>query len=810
MTWFVICTILAIFVDKTYTLRVREGITSLRMDSRLERTTCPPSLLPQSMPNATVSMRVNNVGERQVVYRCALGYVSSVVSPVPSREIAVGCTTSSGVTVADIAGASCVVGHCRLDPFLAMRHVTISSGSGGSIGADVSVNTVVNIACMSGYTVDGLATGPTVRQLTCDGDTLQLASSAEDCLPVSCGPVVVPHDAVQTSQSQRTVLYGNVVSFACLPGYVYQPTGLSTFSQICTSGGTMASSENPTGLILGECVILKCPNPPPSYAGADMVAMPTDTFPLFSQIQYVCHRGSNFLNITNVPQSLIPTRTSFRVSCIYDGLTAIYDTDPAIARCEAPLCPSPPILSSSSSLVRTTPEKDRYFVGDSVQYTCPFGGSPQEVHCTPDKEWTALDDSCVSMGCGALATALVPAHAAGVGWDLGAKLATNESVTAMCDAGYVSAQDDSDRVSVTCMSDGKYKGGQCVQRCGPLPTMPASTTARIVSTDGRNSTYVVGASISSVDTAIIRCNTGFSLDGEPVSTGGSNASQTLTCTNPTDSFPALRPCVLIVCGLPIQVVDARWTDTTKIRQYSYGDSVAYSCNEKFGILGSGGSVATEFTVKCSDYGWVVPPVKCEPVTCPTPVVSNGVILGDPSADFAAQVNLPIQCNSGFSASVDSITCGPLGTWLPLEPVCQAIACPELPPTLLGAHKSGSKHSLRFGDEAVSYLCDPAWNLPPIIVTCLPDRTYDVVGTECVEPQCTAALPTRMVNSVLMGGILTAPLNASAKVGCQPDYMTVDRSLEFSVECIGPGIWTNQRYTNGCPEKVPDPTLIDFR
>ena len=111
----------------------------------------------------------------------------------------------------------------------------------------------------------------------------------------------------------------------------------------------MVLINDPTALVPGECVPIPC-GPAPSYGGSDVVAKPTDSVVVGSQLQYVCARGAFFTNTTaplpplsashwtNSIQAMVPKMTAFKVQCILDKLNnvAVYDTDPARTVCSAP------------------------------------------------------------------------------------------------------------------------------------------------------------------------------------------------------------------------------------------------------------------------------------------------------------------------------------------------------------------------------------------------------------------------------------------------------------------------------------------
>ena len=820
---------------------------------------CPANFMPEPIVNTIVSTWKNDQGLMEVVYRCNRGYVASNsdASSAAPREFTAACVANIDGSFSTHTMTTCIPGRCSVDPLTSLRNATLSLSD-----PKVGIDSMVTIQCSAGHSIDGLPTGPRSRQLSCDQDTklvpLSDPISDNDCKPVTCGPLTVPDNALirAGARDKQTMTYGQSVDFTCKEGFYFKPTGTvdfstkSTFTFTCDDGGNMVLINDPTALVPGECVPIPC-GPAPSYGGSDVVAKPTDSVVVGSQLQYVCARGAFFTNTTaplpplsashwtNSIQAMVPKMTAFKVQCILDKLNnvAVYDTDPAIARCEAELC-VPPQTVLPSNVVRKTGSGDRYFVGDSVEYVCAPGylykgkpvsdGSEPELitaKCSDAKEWELDDtfDQCIIGQCDYLSK--VPAELLSNtqpdgGLDPTVKLAVKDSVDARCMLGYASNKTGADTIAITCDGNGHYVADSaCVRQCGPLPRIPLHTTAAL---NGSTTVYHVGESITS--TAIFTCDDGFSIDGKPVTSD--NTVQTLACSDTpavtpfTPTADALKPCIPVVCGLPPTLPNARWVTSSPVKQYAAGETVDYKCDDGFGKFVNGTVEGTGVQVACTKTGWTHDSDNgCAKITCSNkPTVANGRVVGGNDKDNLAVGDvLEVQCDSGFSVpNFDhndkvALTCSVSGDFLPINygsTMCKPIQCPDLPDSLLNAVKASSVTSLKFGDDPVQYKCIPAWNLPAITVRCQEDKTYEVTGEECVLPVC-EALPDSMENVVPTNG--TSPMTTRLDLACETGFMTPDSALEFKVECRGPGTWAplNAGDANGCSVKVGDlePILV---
>ena len=824
---------ISVCVYSICSLKIEKGFRSLRVEktNRNGPIACPSNFLAPSIANAILSDSSRMFTTGEVVYNCVRGFVSSLSKPGDvSPRLLTGTCDSSGVL--QFNGATCVSGSCSLSEFMTMRHVKITA-----LPSTVRIDSSVSLECETGYTVDGLSSGPSVRHLTCDENAMFMPSTyLDDCLPVSCGNLIIPANSmVLTTPSPVNVYFGNIIEFKCLLGYYFKPAlvpamGTSPhFSQRCVQDGTMMGLEDPTNLVLGACALLKCPSPP-TFDGADMIGKSTDTIDLFEKIHFVCKLGNHLSNSTQTVLSstgklLVPTQTSFDIACIFDQTAnaGVYDTDPQIARCESSPCPLPAVLSANAVLVRQTALKDRYYTGDKIEYTCPFSDQFFETECTPDQQWTVIDESkCTAPAqCDSLAN-IDPAiikSANPTGWNMAQKLNVGERLIAVCDPGFESKIDGLSEITIECLLNGNYgTNSACIRKCGPLPKFPAHTS--------HTPEYTPGGTLSSDTKLVFTCDFGYSLDGKFVTT--SNTVQTTECLSTTGLISETpSDCIPVVCGLPQTVTNAHWLGVSATKQYVAGETVNYSCDENYGISSTGSLFVGQFDINCSDQGWDVITNRCVPITCSTVniEIAHGAIVDNTYASsvLSPKQTLNVQCDQGYSgigfqtSDVLVLTCGSDGGFLPTNyatDMCSQITCPNLPETLLAGTKTIAATALRFGDPPVVYQCTPQWNLPPITVTCNGDRTYDVIGEECIEPKCSnSILPASLQNSVLLDhSSNNSIIGTIQSVGCQPGFMATDRALQYTVTCIGPGTWTpiNPTHVTGCSLNSDTITSVSVR
>ena len=848
--------VLGLCLGLSDSLRLREGFRSLRAQES-DVLSCPGGFIATNSPlNSIARMRTDSDGRTVFLYTCNRGYVASLPDAKGGspRQFTVQCRNDSSGNVTAPTQVTCVRGSCNLDALSNIQHATLTV-SNGSIPIDSSVT----IECNAGYTIDGVSSGPQTRQLTCDQDTqLTPVYVDNDCKPVSCGSLTVPSDSQivrgQEGQYKKKLFYGDVVELRCNEGFFFKPpsslsTGLQTFSLTCNEMGNVVSLEDPTALVPGVCSPLHC-GVIPRFNGSDPIARPTATVGIGDVVQYVCDRGASFVNSTglstvpvsknhwtNSISSMIPKITHFGVNCVYDKIqeAAVYDTDPAIARCETELCPFPNIqippsvvLLSNSNISTSV-----YHVGDKISFACAPGyamkgqssGEFEAVCDAEKKDWIFEEsfDACELAKCKPvseisknLINNMYPPRGDVI-------LSVGESIETHCEEGFVSEfslmeknHQDPTLIEIFCNKDATFSAsGKCVKQCGPLPSVPLKAVASIA--DG--SEYVAGNQL--VSSVKFSCVEGHSVDGNFVNSN--NTVQNLFCSSSfLSSVQSLKACQPVQCGLPPSLPNATWFQSNPVNQYFSGQSLNYTCNPGYGVLDSISEkkvVAHSIQGNCTDNGWRYssPQNGCSLVTCPSdPHLGNGKFVPAHDASILVGESIEFECDPGFAAPSDivKLTCTDSGDYSPSNygtDMCKPIVCPPLPASILGGAKPSNVHSLSYGDQPIEFLCNPDWNLPPIKVSCNQDGTYLIDGAACVEPYCDS-FPAQILKNSVPAGPVNASLHTIMSVGCAPGFTASDLSIRYQVECLGPGTWKplNPAYSTGCSLTSPESEPIVVR
>ncbi|XP_070570713.1 seizure protein 6 homolog isoform X2 [Ptychodera flava] len=120
-------------------------------------------------------------------------------------------------------------------------------------------------------------------------------------------------------------------------------------------------------------------------------------------------------------------------------------------------------------------------------------------------------------------------------------------------------------------------------------------------------------------------------------------------------------CAIVVCGDPGQPDNGvRIGD-----EFSYGDTVAYQCNEGYTLNGTD-------AITCQSTGtWDGEAPTCQIVSCGDPgEVENGDPVGD---DFTYGKNITYHCHEGYTVNgTETITCQSNGQWSEAAPVCALV------------------------------------------------------------------------------------------------------------------------------------------
>jgi len=336
-----------------------------------------------------------------------------------------------------------------------------------------------------------------------------------------------------------------------------------------------------------------------------------------------------------------------------------------------------------------------------------------------------------------------------------------------------------------------------------------------------------GKLFESAATVTFTCQDGYSFDGTLLESGipgSSNKTQIeMKCsTLLSDQFePPIIPkqCAPISCGRPPARPNANWFLSSENKDYNAGEKVDYACEPGLGIRGADGAiVGTSYPLECTSTGWEVdnPHVNmCIKISCPTdPVVAHGMTVGPYKEVMNVGDEVKFECSYGYApvGGVDALSCTNSGNFEPEnygKDLCQPVQCPLLPDTILGAARPLNVTRMKFGDDPVLFNCNPAWGAPPVKVTCLQDKSYQIDGVQCKEPSC--GVLARGINNAVAPRMLVAPIGSSGEATCLNGFVAYDQSVQFKVVCAPGGFWTPEdtKYRDGCPESAnsADPVLL---
>lgn len=153
------------------------------------------------------------------------------------------------------------------------------------------------------------------------------------------------------------------------------------------------------------------------------------------------------------------------------------------------------------------------------------------------------------------------------------------------------------------------------------------------------------------DTATAECDEGYQLVGR--------ATRNCMVAGWDGRVPACEPAE---CEEPPEVTNAEMIGHQE-PPYTYGNVVQYWCRV--------GTLHGPKEIWCTEDGtWSSSPPECKEITCPSPVVPNGIWAGGQREFYPFRHTITIQCNPGHMMSGSKmITCGHDGRWSPELPRC---------------------------------------------------------------------------------------------------------------------------------------------
>ncbi|XP_074078657.1 LOW QUALITY PROTEIN: complement receptor type 2-like [Macrotis lagotis] len=566
--------------------------------------------------------------------------------------------------------------------------------------AFLDLGTSVTYTCDHGYSLIGEDT------IHCTSDGVW-KPHVPRCQAILCPPPPVIENGEFTGSPAENVPYGTKVTYKCNPdperGVKFNLIGQSTIH--CTSvkeGNGIWNATAPRCELSAssiQCQDLRVPNGykisgqgPPYFYNDSVVLRCNLGFTLKGSHQIRCsasgtwdpeapicekacqsppeiphgqHTGRNvaFLDLgTSVTYtcdhgySLIGEDT---IHCTSDGVWK-----PHVPRCQAILCPPPPVIENGKS---TGSPAENVPYGTKVTYKCnpdPERGvkfnliGQSTIHCTSVKEgkgiWNATAPRCELSASSIQCQDLRVPNGYKISGQ-GPPYFYNDSVVLRCNLGFTLKGSH----QIRCSASGTWdpEAPICEKACqSPPEILHGQHTSRNVAflDPGASVTYT--------------CDHGYSLIG----------GDTIHCTSEGVWKPHVPRCQAILCPPPPVIENGKYKGNSA-ENVSYGTKVTYECypdperGMKFNLIG-------ESTIHCTSDRegngiWNATAPRCElsasSIQCQDLRVPNGYKMSGHGPPYFYNDYVVFHCNLGFNLKGSShIRCSTSGTWDPEPPICE--------------------------------------------------------------------------------------------------------------------------------------------
>lgn len=569
--------------------------------------------------------------------------------------------------------------------------------------------------------------------------------------------------------------YGSKVSFVCNEGYT-----LSGASEInCTADGSWNSS-------FPMCEIVVCPQLPLLESGQVQV----DSNEYMSKVRFSCNEGYSLIGEENA-------------TCTSTG-----KWDVALPLCQIVLCAS----INLSDIPNGSFNGDQFTFGSVVVFQCNVGyklSSISQIMCQADGTWNDTYPTCNIVTCPEV-------KELAFGRILGDDRQYGSVLRLDCDIGYSMFGPE----KIACLETGEWDQSWpicLINSCPPITdfdfkngvvnattftyqslvyftcyegyTLEGTSNTLKCRANGTWDAYLPNCNIVKcpklqqlpsgfVDspsnefgqTAYFFCEKGFELIG-------SESIECMSSGNWTSNIPV---CEKKSCGHPRKIENGEFTNNNET--IYYGETVVYSCNFGFSLVGvnaltctddgsfdmlapicsripcpplkniefgvmtsvnesyisfeciSGYYLDGESQLECLLGGsWSISPPRCFPVSCPIPAeISNGRFTGE-YFSFGNSINYT--CNEGYSLNgISELSCQDKGNWSAEEPACTPISC-GTPDKMENGYFTGDVYKFK---NTVEYFCNDGFGLEgESNRTCHADGTWKPDTPHCVRLSCPA-------------------------------------------------------------------------
>ncbi|KAG8450949.1 hypothetical protein GDO86_003291 [Hymenochirus boettgeri] len=391
-----------------------------------------------------------------------------------------------------------------------------------------------------------------------------------NCLVGDCGPPPrLDYAELKPEFNNQTFPIGQEVKYICRPGYVRSG---SNDSIVCLNDSTWS-----TPFVF--CTRRSCPNPGDIQNGQ----MEAEDFLFGSRVNYTCNIGYNMISKYN-----------YRV-CLADGT-----------------------WSNSLPICQTV------------------------ISCTEAGNWSSVAPSCKAVNC---PNPIVP-NAIKTSGFTGPYL-LNYAVTFKCNDGF----DMFGSSTVQCNIDSNWEPSlpECIGRCGLPPKLEYGQLKPEFTDQG---------SFSSGVRVEYDCAQGY------LPVNGTN--NTIICLNfccNGSSSKIHNFCISVqLCTRPENIKGGDFTPQKG--EYKYQDSVTYSCNSNFELVGNP-------TISCTASGkWSLGSPYCNAQLCTRPENIKGGDFTPQKGEYKYQDSVTYSCNSNFKlVGNPTISCTASGKWSSGSPYC---------------------------------------------------------------------------------------------------------------------------------------------
>lgn len=582
---------------------------------------------------------------------------------------------------------------------------------------------VVQFSCDSGYRLEGAS------QLSCL-ETAEWSQPIPSCVKIRC---MKPEDPLngRASLNGSEASLGDSVEYSCDYGYVL----VGTHKRICSEDSSW-SDEQP------ECHVLTCPEPVPLEHGNYIKKA---SLSVGAVVHYTCEngyeskgKGSRTCRADGTWTGPTPKCTpihctlpnsikygKFMLDDMNYGSTVQYQCDqgyeiegPASRKCtnfktwsgDEPSC-----QQVACTLPDEIPHgtvhvgKSGTAVGSILTYKCDPGyhlvGNSERV-CGVNQTWMGSEPQCIIRHCPP------PSPSIPHGSISGDNFTFSSIIYYDCHMGYVRDGPSQRR----CREDGLWDGSEpkCHPVRCPIPAIPDHGS-------------IWGYDFHYGDVVTYACNRGYKLVGPSERT--CLANQTWDDTDPS--------CLLIHCGHPGTIANG---NVTVLSDFHEGKAV-YQCNLHYTLEGNHQRICN------SDGEWTGVAPECVGSQCESPPnITHGESLMNGGIMVGAIVQY--QCDPGYKIvpSNWTLTCQPGGLFEGEPPTCIQITCNET--NLFIANGQAAVNGTGLGDVA-SFSCDIGYVLVgPAERTCVEDGYWSGVEPLCEAVSCPDPPSVRNANYTL--------------------------------------------------------------